>query len=76
MGGVNGPYGSHAKFREYKSIEISPQIYSDFLDNQPKQLHWKVRGQEYFYSLPAVVFKDPQNWRTGKFLYNTVLLSE
>ena len=62
----------HAKFREYKKITIPKTIYDEFLAGSLKEYpKGRVKYNGIFYEIPAKVFKDNKNWRTGDFEYTT-----
>jgi hypothetical protein len=72
--GLKSPNGTpQNKFEEYKSIFISKDIYTDFLNSQlSKYTSGKVKYSGEFYNIPADVFKDKNNWnKEGNFLFNT-----
>jgi len=64
--GLAGPYGSHAKFRQFASIDIPSDIYSKYEAAQTAKWHgsvpYKVKGVRARYNLPAAVFTDFKNW--------------
>ena len=63
---------AQAKFREYKKITIPKAVYDQYLagalGEYPKG---KVKYYEVVYDIPATVFTDKNNWKTGNFVYNT-----
>lgn len=62
----------HAKFREYNKITIPKAIYDEFLAGSLKEYpKGRVKYSGIFYEIPAKVFKDNINWKTGNFEYNT-----
>ncbi len=70
--GLHGPGGrSHAKFRQYTTVDIPGDTYSTYESAQT------ARGNSitYYgtrYNLPAAVFTDPANWTAaGNFHYVT-----
>lgn len=71
--GLKNPSGvSHAKFRQYTKITISKSIFEQYVLEQKK--HYKsgrVRYNGTYYPIPATVFTDPSNWKTGNFIYET-----
>ncbi|HRP44956.1 MAG TPA: RHS repeat-associated core domain-containing protein, partial [Ginsengibacter sp.] len=72
--GLKSPNGTpQNKFEEYKSISISGDIYSGFLNSQlSKYTSGKVKYSGTFYNIPADVFTDKANWtKDGNFFYNT-----
>jgi RHS repeat-associated protein len=81
--GLNSPYGDkpHAKFRQYKSVYISGDIYQDYMMASLKKYpSGKVRYSGKYYNIPADVFSDRNhitsllfsNWtESGDFYYNT-----
>lgn len=77
--GLESPYKNkdhsnkpHAKFREYKKITISKDIYDEFLAGALKEYpKGRVRYSGIFYDIPAKVFKDRKNWLSGNFEYTT-----
>ena len=71
--GLNGPWGSHAKFRQYTTIDIAGDIYSTYESAQRARwgnsVSYPGRGS---YSLPAAVFTNIANWTAaGDFHYVT-----
>ncbi|WP_187386288.1 hypothetical protein [Aggregatibacter actinomycetemcomitans] len=71
--GLKNPSGeSHAKFRQYTKITISKSIFDQYVMEQKKHYKsGKVRYNGTYYSIPATVFTDPSNWKSGNFVYET-----
>ncbi len=72
--GLNSPYRGkpHAKFRQYKNISISGDIYNRYLKaTLSKYPKGRTRYRGKYYNIPASVFKDQSNWSNGGFYYNT-----
>jgi RHS repeat-associated protein len=64
--GLHGPYGPHAKFREFASIHISGQIYSTFENAQTARWGNSVSYGGTRYTLPAAVFTTAANWTQNR----------
>ena len=63
---------SQNKFKEYKSISISANIYNTYLNNNlSKYTSGYVKYDQTYYLIPASVFYDGQNWTINTFIYNT-----
>ena len=64
--GLNGPYGSHAKFREFASIHISGQIFSTYENAQIAKWGHSVSYSGTRYAIPAAVFTNAANWTQNR----------
>lgn len=64
--GLNGPWGSHAKFREFASIHISGQIFSTYENAQIARWGNSVTYSGTRYTIPAAVFTTAQNWTQNR----------
>lgn len=63
---------AQAKFREYKKITIPKVIYEQYLNGTLREYpKGKVRYNGIFYNIPADVFLDKNNWKSGDFIYET-----
>src|SRR6185503_2233308 len=60
--GLNGPYGSHAKFRDFASLHISGQIFSTYENAQIAKWGHSVSYSGTRYAIPAAVFTNAANW--------------
>jgi RHS repeat-associated protein len=60
--GLKGPYGSHAKFREYTTIDIPGNVYSTYESAQRARWGNSVTYYGTKYTLPAAVFTNNANW--------------
>ena len=70
--GLAGPWGSHAKFREFASITISGQIFHAYQNAQRARWGNSVRYWGVTYTIPAAVFTNAANWTTNRdFVYTT-----
>jgi len=69
--GLNGPYGPHAKFREYSSIDIPSATYNTYLAAQTAEFGNSVSFSGVRYTLPAAVFTNQANWVNNNFHYVT-----
>lgn len=77
--GLQSPYKDkkgnnkpHAKFREYKKISISKEIYDAVITETLKEYPSKsIRYNGVRYNIPAAVFQDKNNWINGNFEYIT-----
>lgn len=64
--GLNGPWGSHAKFREFASIHISGQIFSTYENAQIARWGNSVTYSGTSYNIPAAVFTTAANWTQNR----------
>lgn len=64
--GLNGPWGSHAKFREFASIHISGQIFSTYENAQTTRWGNSVTYSRRRYTIPAAVFTNAANWTQNR----------
>jgi RHS repeat-associated protein len=64
--GLNGPWGSHAKFREFASIHISGQIFSTYENAQIAKWGNSVTYSRTSYTIPAAVFTNAANWTQNR----------
>ena len=64
--GLNGPWGSHAKFREFASIHISGQIFSTYENAQTARWGNSVSYYGTRYTIPAAVFTTAANWTQNR----------
>ena len=63
---------SQNKFKEYRSITISKKIYETYLNNNlAKYKSGRIKYSGQYYSLPAEVFTNQNNWNGNQFNYNT-----
>ena len=70
--GLHGPYGSHAKFRQFTTIDIASDIYNTYESAQVSRWGHSITYSGTRYNIPAAVFTDTAN-RTaeGNFHYVT-----
>ena len=64
--GLNGPFGSHAKFREFASIHISGQNFSAYENAQIARWGNSVSYYGTRYTIPAAVFTNAANWTQNR----------
>jgi len=64
--GLNGPWGNHAKFREFASIHISGQIFSTYENAQIARWGNSVTYSGTRYTIPAAVFTNAANWTQNR----------
>ncbi|WP_258525696.1 type VI secretion system tip protein TssI/VgrG [Vibrio tarriae] len=71
--GLNSPNGTpQNKFEEYYRITIDSSTYQSFLSAQLlKYKGGKVKYYGKYYDIPSMVFKEPKNWASGNFVYDT-----
>jgi len=70
--GLNGPRGSHAKFRQFATIDIPGDIYNTYESAQRTRWGNSITYYGTRYTLPAAVFTNIANWTaTGDFHYVT-----
>ena len=69
--GLHGPYGSHAKFRQYTTIDIDSATYNTYEAAQTARWGNSVTYSGVRYALPAAVFTDKANWVGGNFHHVT-----
>ncbi|GIB17625.1 vgrG protein [Vibrio cholerae] len=71
--GLNSPDGTpQNKFEEYYRITIDSSTYKNFLSAQLlKYKGGKVKYYGKYYDIPSMVFKEPKNWASGNFVYDT-----
>lgn len=64
---------AHNKFKEYKSISIPKNIYSQYekaqLDRYGRQVSYTIGNTKKTYNLPNEVFTNPQYWGADIFFY-------
>ncbi len=66
----NGEIKPHAKFREYNTITISDNIFSQYCNSQMIAYKGRVNYKGKPYNLPQDVFLDPENWNSNGFQYS------
>lgn len=70
--GLKSPDGTpQNKFEEYNKITIAKDIYNNYLKAQTAAYGSQVKYYGVKYNLPAAVFTDKANWKTGDFNYST-----
>jgi len=66
---------NQAKFKQYKSITISANIYNTYFRNNIAAylsgITYRINNKKITYQLPADIFIDPQNWKGNTFKYTT-----